>query len=241
MFCSRTRSASSANCRTDWSRRSSDARRSRAGGLLLHVVDASHPQAEEQIAAVNSVLNEIGAGEKPTIMVFNKMDRVSGGSIARLKENFRTRLNFCDDRQRRFTLARRTGNAIESKREFLELKIPHEQSAVIARLHKVGQVIERRYNGKTANSKSASPRIITTSLRHISFRRSRREEALTFRTKFEPRYLGSYKNSIGCLPPQKFQLYFGQQNFMPSGRQSLNTSNVLSVIMAADKARGSFR
>src|SRR5260370_26471991 len=47
--------------------------------LLLHVVDASHPQAEEQIAAVNSVLNEIDAGEKPTIMVFNKIDRVSGG------------------------------------------------------------------------------------------------------------------------------------------------------------------
>ena len=43
--------------------------------LLLHVVDISHPQAEEQIAAVNAVLEEIGAEEKPTIMVFNKMDR----------------------------------------------------------------------------------------------------------------------------------------------------------------------
>src|SRR5438445_7626300 len=47
--------------------------------LLLHVVDASHPQAEEQIAAVNSVLNEIGAGEKPTIMVFNKVDKLNAG------------------------------------------------------------------------------------------------------------------------------------------------------------------
>ena len=47
--------------------------------LLLHVVDISHPQAEEQIAAVNAVLAEIGAGEKPTIMVFNKMDRLNGG------------------------------------------------------------------------------------------------------------------------------------------------------------------
>ena len=34
--------------------------------LLLHVVDVSHPQAEEQIAAVNAVLAEIGAAEKPT-------------------------------------------------------------------------------------------------------------------------------------------------------------------------------
>ena len=46
--------------------------------LLLHVVDISHPQAEEQIQAVNAVLAEIGAGEKPTIMVFNKMDRLNG-------------------------------------------------------------------------------------------------------------------------------------------------------------------
>jgi len=45
--------------------------------LLLHVVDISHPQAEEQIAAVNAVLAEIGAGEKSTIMVLNKMDRLN--------------------------------------------------------------------------------------------------------------------------------------------------------------------
>ena len=46
--------------------------------LLLHVVDVSHPEAEEQIQAVDAVLEEIGAGEKPTVMVFNKMDRLNG-------------------------------------------------------------------------------------------------------------------------------------------------------------------
>ena len=50
--------------------------------LLLHVVDISHPQAEEQIAAVNAVLAEIGAGEKTTIMVFNKMDLNLNGRAA---------------------------------------------------------------------------------------------------------------------------------------------------------------
>ena len=44
--------------------------------LLLHVVDISHPQAEEQIAAVDAVLKEIGADEKSTLMVLNKMDRL---------------------------------------------------------------------------------------------------------------------------------------------------------------------
>src|SRR5476651_792034 len=55
--------------------------------LLLHVVDISHPQAEEQIQAVNSVLAEIGAGAKPTLMVFNKVDQMNGnGALSRLLE-----------------------------------------------------------------------------------------------------------------------------------------------------------
>ena len=46
--------------------------------LLLHVVDASHPQAEDQIQAVDAVLKEIGADGKPTLMVLNKVDQLNG-------------------------------------------------------------------------------------------------------------------------------------------------------------------
>ena len=46
--------------------------------LLLHVVDISHPDHEEQIAAVNRTLEEIGAHEKPVIMVYNKIDSLAG-------------------------------------------------------------------------------------------------------------------------------------------------------------------
>ena len=45
--------------------------------LLLHVVDISHPDHEEQIAAVNRTLEEIGADEKPVIMVYNKIDSLA--------------------------------------------------------------------------------------------------------------------------------------------------------------------
>ena len=44
--------------------------------LLLHVVDISHPDHEEQIAAVQQTLADIGAADKPVIMVYNKIDRV---------------------------------------------------------------------------------------------------------------------------------------------------------------------
>ncbi|HVI46331.1 MAG TPA: GTPase HflX [Chitinophaga sp.] len=46
----------------------------RESDVLLHVVDISHPQYEEQIEVVNRTLQELKAFEKPIIMVFNKMD-----------------------------------------------------------------------------------------------------------------------------------------------------------------------
>ena len=46
----------------------------READALLHVVDVSHPQYEEQYAVVNKTLQELGCLEKPTITIFNKMD-----------------------------------------------------------------------------------------------------------------------------------------------------------------------
>jgi 50S ribosomal subunit-associated GTPase HflX len=46
--------------------------------LLLHVVDASHPQAREQIKAVEVVLEEIGATGKATVIALNKTDKLAG-------------------------------------------------------------------------------------------------------------------------------------------------------------------
>ena len=47
----------------------------READLLLHVVDISHDSFEDHIASVNGILEEIKASEKPTIMVFNKIDQ----------------------------------------------------------------------------------------------------------------------------------------------------------------------
>ena len=53
----------------------------RQARLLLHVVDASSPQAEEQIEAVNGVLKELGCNDKPTLLVLNKVDQVKDLSL----------------------------------------------------------------------------------------------------------------------------------------------------------------
>jgi GTP-binding protein HflX len=125
--------------------------------LLLHVVDVGHPQAAEQIQAVNTVLEEIGAAGKPTLMIFNKIDQLNGNG-----NKFRDRF------PNAVAVSAKTGEGLPALlaelnsqvrpvREFMELSVPHEASAVIARLHAVGQVIERDYDGDKAWFKARIP------------------------------------------------------------------------------------
>lgn len=70
----------------------------READLLLHVVDISHPSFEAQIAIVRQTLREIGAGEKPQILIFNKVDAYKNpdapveGEILEEDAPFETRL-----------------------------------------------------------------------------------------------------------------------------------------------------
>jgi GTP-binding protein HflX len=127
--------------------------------LLLHVVDISHAQAQEQIDAVDAVLKEIGAEGKPVLMVFNKMDKLNGGgALNRFQEKFPHSVGISAMSGEGVSqLLAELGTQLRPTREFLDLRIPHEQSAVIARLHKVGQVVERRYNSRTARFKVRIP------------------------------------------------------------------------------------
>jgi GTP-binding protein HflX len=50
----------------------------RLADLLLHVADVSHPEFHQHIAKVNEVLSELGSLEKPTLVVYNKIDKLGG-------------------------------------------------------------------------------------------------------------------------------------------------------------------
>jgi len=128
--------------------------------LLVHVVDASHPQAEEQMQAVDAVLREIGAEGKPTLMVFNKIDQLNG--------NNNVLSGFLERHPHGVAISATSGEGIPALlqqlssqlrpiREFMEFSVPHDRTGVIARLHEVGQVVERNYNGKTARFKARIP------------------------------------------------------------------------------------
>ena len=127
--------------------------------LLLHVVDLSHPQATEQIAAVNTVLEEIGAAGKPTLMVFNKIDRcpAHNGWEQQLEKFPHAVAISAQTGEGIPGLLAELGGLLRPTRDLVELTVPHEDTAVIARLHTIGQVVERNYDGATARFKARIP------------------------------------------------------------------------------------
>jgi GTP-binding protein HflX len=127
--------------------------------LLVHVADLSHPQADEQIVAVNNVLEEIGAAGKPTLMVFNKLDRFTNGELPRhLVDQFPNAVGIsAKTGQGMDALLAELGSLLRPVREFVELRIPQAAPSVVARLHEVAQVVERHYNGRMARFKARIP------------------------------------------------------------------------------------
>lgn len=117
--------------------------------LLLHVIDISHPQAEEQIRAACGVLAEIGAGGKPTIAVFNKTDLlVEESRLTRYARGFPVHAAVSAIR----------GTGCGDLREMIEeelargmvscrLAVPQSEAALISRLHREGSVLSKKYEG----------------------------------------------------------------------------------------------
>lgn len=116
--------------------------------LLLHVVDCSHPAFEEQIAATNEVLAELGAHDKPTIMVFNKVDRLEASGVReRLRELY----------PQSVAIAAKTGEGLdellrlvqasfEGDRREVRLKLLPTQQRAIALLHDRARVLDTSYD-----------------------------------------------------------------------------------------------
>jgi GTP-binding protein HflX len=104
--------------------------------LILHVVDASHPDPEGQIAAVREVLTEVDARKLPEIVVLNKADAADPFVVERLRQR----------EPRHVVVSARTGQGIPEllgaisggiprPTVELELLIPYDRGEVVSRLH----------------------------------------------------------------------------------------------------------
>jgi GTP-binding protein HflX len=115
--------------------------------LLLHVVDASAPEErlDEMIAAVDSVLHEIGADELPRELVLNKIDAVDPLARRRLESHFPGALQ----------VSAMTGEGLDELRELIaarfagrfeavRLLVPYDEGGVLNELYALGTPIEER-------------------------------------------------------------------------------------------------
>jgi GTPase len=130
--------------------------------LLIHIVDLSHPRVDDQMEAVEGVIKELNAFGKQTVIVFNKIDNLhppsQGYGEARNRDIIETYL-------RRFpgsvAISARTGEGVNKLVQALQdtlsswrlrsrFKIPASESALIAEIHRVGHVLELKYEGDGA-------------------------------------------------------------------------------------------
>ena len=105
------------------------------------------------------VLDELGVADKPMLMVFNKIDRVTAPGLAkRFTGQYPNSIVVSAKTEEGFEeFMAELGKQLRPVRDLLVLSVPHSQSEVIARLHEVGQVLERDYNGTKAVLKVLVP------------------------------------------------------------------------------------
>jgi GTPase len=111
--------------------------------VLVHVVDVSHPAHEEHMAAVEALLDELEVGDRPVLLVLNKVDRLETPQVAERLLSER----------RGVAVSAVTGEGIDRLRtaiaatlrpaETVRLRIPHADGGALALCYKRGRVIER--------------------------------------------------------------------------------------------------
>jgi GTP-binding protein HflX len=138
--------------------------------LLVHVVDASHPDMAGQIEAVQGVLVEIKAGDKPTLTVFNKIDQAEDrAAVAEFAERY---YPSC-------LISARTGQGLERLMEALvrllrermvdvEALVPYAQSALLARVHERGKVFSEDYQPEGVALVAQVPADLAAQVRQFS-------------------------------------------------------------------------
>jgi GTPase len=142
-----------------------------AGDLILHVCDASVDEDElaAQTAAVESVLEEIGAGELPRLLVLNKIDRCDEVTRRRLRNRHEGAVQ----------VSAETGEGIQEliveiahrfagRFERVELLVPFERGEVLGELYDLGSPIEREEEAEGVRVRAHLPRGIAA--RYAEFR-----------------------------------------------------------------------
>ncbi len=122
--------------------------------LLLHVVDAAHEEAAAQIAAVEEVLEEIGADRVPQQLVFNKIDRADPEDLDALVRTVKVERHDDPVLVSAWTgegldaLMDRIGTRLPVERYRVSAQVPYERQDLVALAHRRGQVIDEEHGDR---------------------------------------------------------------------------------------------
>lgn len=132
--------------------------------VLLHVIDASHPGWEEHKEVVDTVLDELGLADRPTVLVFNKVDRLTHAEESVLRE----RAAAAFDQPSIFTstleddglavLLDRLVTELRARRAEVSLRIPVVDGEALAAVYREGEVLRREDEDTTINLIARLPR-----------------------------------------------------------------------------------
>lgn len=132
--------------------------------LVLHVIDASHPGWEEQKEVVEEVLEDLGVVGRPTILVFNKVDRLTHQEETDLRE----RIEQLYPQPMVFTstveeggldeLRARLVDVLRSQRPEVDIEIPAADGETLAAIYREGEVLRREEGEMTISLRARLPR-----------------------------------------------------------------------------------
>lgn len=116
--------------------------------LLVHVIDASHPQMQRQIEAVETVLEEIGAGGLPMVVALNKSDLLPDDtypSLAGIAGSLPGALTSAQSGRGIDKLLRCISKALTEQFTALDVVIPYERGDLVALFHRLGSIESEEY------------------------------------------------------------------------------------------------
>lgn len=116
--------------------------------LLLHVVDISDPLFQVQIKTTESVLRDIGAGDLPVLMVFNKMDRLQDQVLPKILKSIYRGAVFVSAHRDEDLLAlrRQVFNFFEENLVRATLMVPHEDAGGMSAVYKSCLIMESNFD-----------------------------------------------------------------------------------------------
>jgi len=114
----------------------------RQADLLLHVIDASHPMANEQISAVNQVLTELGAMQTEQILVYNKADVADPDTMTQLRHRSHDALSIsAREGSGLDALLERIAESAARNSRVIEVIVPYTRGELVQTAHEKGRII----------------------------------------------------------------------------------------------------